>query len=234
MRHSHYIIGLGEVGLALKKVLGCEGFDIAQSLDFSKIPEVDFLHICFPYTDDFAACVRSYQGRCRPLFTIIHSTVPISTCDYLNAHSSPVRGRHPKLAESLKTFVKYVGGPHAETIVSELQKFGIPAVSHHDSRSIEAGKLIDLMQFGASILLEKEIHQFCQDQGLDFNTVYRDFNRTYNSGYSKLHEYQFIRPMLEHIPGPIGGHCIVENMQHLDIETARRIAEFSAVTNGNP
>jgi hypothetical protein len=223
MRDAHLVVGCGEVGAALRSVLDCSAMDLRLGIVVNPNNGFDFLHICFPYSDRFHGSVQRYQDQFRPLYTIIHSTVPVGTADALGAHASPVRGRHPNLVESLKTFVKYVGGPKAVPICDELQTFGMWPSPHPNARDIEAGKLIDLMQFGSSVMLEKEIYAFCQNNSVDFNVVYRDFNQTYNDGFAAMGEMQFIRPILQHQEGPIGGHCIVENMKYLDSETAKRL-----------
>ncbi len=227
---NHIVVGCGEVGQALMRVLQCEGHDPGRHIEAPSAFKWDILHVCFPFVDceSFHSAVRDYQERFIPMFTVIHSTVPIGTSDALGAHHSPVRGRHPHLEQSLKTFVKYVGGAQAAEICDEFRNFGIPACWHLSARVTEAGKLIDLMQFGAAVLIEKEIHEFCERDGLDFNVIYRQFNETYNAGYQALGSSQFTRPILDHQDGPIGGHCVVENMKHLELPTAATIQQANA------
>lgn len=224
---NHLVVGCGEVGQALMRVLGCAGHDPYRSIEAPHAFKCDILHVCFPFSvrDEFHRSVREYQECFLPLFTVIHSTVPIGTSDELGAHHSPIRGRHPHLEESILKFEKYVGGPQALEIAVEFAAFRIPTCVCASARDTEAGKLIDLMQFGAAILLEKEIHAFCEERGLDFDTVYRRFNESYNDGYYALGEAQFMRPTLTHQPGPIGGHCVVQNMKHLESKTAKQIIE---------
>jgi UDP-N-acetyl-D-mannosaminuronate dehydrogenase len=227
---NHIVVGCGEVGQALMRVLQCEGHDPGRNIEAPPAFKCDILHVCFPFVgcESFHSAVRDYQERFVPMFTVIHSTVPIGTSDALDAHHSPIRGRHPHLVESIRTFVKYVGGPRADDVCAELRTFGIPCVPLRDARTTEAAKLIDLMQFGAAILLAKEIHEFCEREGFDFDVVYRQFNETYNAGYQALGASQFTRPILDHQPGPIGGHCVVENMKHLESPIAEKILETNA------
>lgn len=219
---THLILGLGEVGKALQNILKCHGKD-ARDDGEGLNPSYDVLHICFPYSESFNEQVGTYQRRFLPTYTVIHSTVPVGTSALLGALHSPIRGRHPNLEESIKTFVKYVGGPNAAPVVKELKSFGIPAVQVENQDDTEAGKLVDLMQFGDSILLAKEIYEFCKIMGIDFEVAYTRFNRTYNEGYSALGFPQFQRPVLKHIEGKIGGHCVVKMMELLDSKTAKRI-----------
>lgn len=222
----HLVIGLGEVGTALRNVLQCEGLDPTKGIA-PLHHKFDVLHICFPYSPNFDADVRKYgvyylepQGE---NLIVIHSTVPVGTSTHLGVHHSPVRGKHPNLATSLKVFKKYVAGPQAHDVCREFKKYGIPAVPVEKPENTEAGKLIDLMQYGMSILLEKEIYAYCEKNGLDFEVVYTHFNETYNKGYSFMDSPQFVRPVLEHTPGKIGGHCVVPMMQLLDCPSAKRI-----------
>lgn len=226
----HLVMGCGEVGAALVEVLGCDGYDPQKGHKLPAGWQGGLLHICFPYAerDSFHNAVRGYQGVFKPDFTVIHSTVPIGTCDALDAHHSPVRGRHPHLATSLRHFVKYVGGPQAELLCAEFQKFGMDARPCPSARDTEAGKLIDLMQFASSILIEKEIHGFCEENGLNFDLVYGQFNATYNAGYLAMGMTEFIRPTLKHTEGPIGGHCVAQNMKWLPMESARRVLSENA------
>jgi hypothetical protein len=234
---KHLVVGCGEVGKALMEVLGCPGYDPQAGYMDRDDVTCDIMHVCIPYSEGpsgmqgnvfvqpFHGWVRDYQSLFKPTFTVIHSTVPIGTSDSLGAHHSPIRGRHPNLAESIRTFAKYVGGPNSEVICDEFRKFGLVAIACASPRDTEAGKLLDLMQYGASVLIEKEIHKFCETNNLNYDLVYRQFNDTYNIGYSDLGNSHFIRPVLQHQDGPIGGHCVAQNMRWLESPTAISIME---------
>jgi hypothetical protein len=219
---THIVIGLGEVGLALQSILQCDGF-AKDSEPASFKPYYDVIHICFPYSEDFERQVLAYKDMFRPRYIVIHSTVPIGTSKKLKAIHSPIRGKHPNLEPSIRAFIKYVAGPGSDEIADELRDKGIPAASFPNSDDTEAGKLFDLMQYGMTILIEKEIYKYCQEHGLDFNVAYKNFNVTYNMGYAQLGNPQFIRPVLDHVEGKIGGHCVVQMMELLDSESAKKI-----------
>lgn len=225
---THIVVGLGEIGSAIREIFNADGIDakgaiVAQSGEIAD--SYDVLHICFPNSEKFQSIVKEYQHRFNPKYTVVHSTVPIGTCNKLNVDHSPCRGKHPSLKQSILTFVKYIGGPNAHVLAEEFRKYGINAKPWVSARDTEAGKLIDLMQLGAMVLLEKEIYAFCEANFLDFDTVYRDFNESYNTGYQALGQAQFTRPIYEHMPGKIGGHCVVQNMPSLDMETAEFIID---------
>lgn len=220
----HIIAGLGEVGQALQEVLKCDGHDPHRG-EYSE-GYYNVLHVCFP----FGASFESEVERLRDLFAVdyivIHSTVPVGTSRKLNAMHSPIRGKHPNLKHSILTFTKYLSGPGASVISEEFKRFGIHCHITIDQENTEAGKLLDLMQFGATILLQKEIKNFClMNPNVDFEFVYTEMNQTYNEGYRRMGMPQFTRPILKDTPGPIGGHCVVQMMSLLNSATAKKIIE---------
>jgi galactitol-specific phosphotransferase system IIB component len=225
---KHLVIGLGEVGRALQSVLKCDGFDSRDKGGYAKLqPQYDAVHICIPYGPEFKEQVRHYQSLFTPAFVVIHSTVPVGTSRVLGVLHSPIRGKHPNLRSSILTFKKYVAGHGAREMAEELRKFDIPAVVVEKTDDTEAGKLLDLMQFAVSVIVNKQIKQYCDANGIDFDMAYTHFNETYNRGYAALGMHQFIRPVLKHVPGKIGGHCVVQNMVHLDMELAKRVIKIN-------
>lgn len=217
----HVVVGLGEVGSALKDVLCCDGYDKDDLLD----KEYFILHICIPYTKQFVDIVKEYQKKTNCFITVVHSTVPIGTCEQLGAIHSPIRGVHPNLKEGIETFVKYFGGEGTTTkiVMSDFNKFGITTEYVGSSKTSEAIKLWDTTIYGVNIELEKFIHAYCEGQGVDFKYVYTNANQTYNDGYERLGKPQFKKYILKHIEGPIGGHCVEPNKKLLGFESKFRI-----------
>lgn len=223
---KHLVIGLGEVGKAVQKAFQCDGIDRDQEAQ----GPYDVMHVCFPYSVDFPAQLAAYRLAYQPTYVVVHSTVPVGTCDALKVTHSPVRGKHPHLYESLCVFTKYIAGPTIETaniLAQEFEYWGIQSRAVPRAAETEAGKLLDLMQYGVSILLEKEIYEFCKKHGLDFETVYTNFNTTYNKGYTTMGDAHVVRPVLKHVDGPIGGHCVVQMMSLLDSPSAYFIIDIN-------
>lgn len=223
---THLVIGLGEVGTAIQKLLRADGHD-SQKEEISE-GQYDVLHICFPYSEAFSAIVREYEEKFKSKMTIIHSTVPIGTTDTLRAVHSPVRGPHPHLEEAIGSFVKYFGGPQAEEASECFKALGIGVTCVPDARTTEALKLWDTAQYGSMILLMREIHAFCEEYEVDFGIVYSHANQTYNEGYASLGRKEVARPYLKYKEGPIGGHCVIPNAHLLDSP----VAEFIINENG--
>ena len=115
---EHLIIGLGQIGSALKTVLSQNpeftvgGFDLNMEQPSKRY---DMIHVCIPYNSAFIENVKNYQTLfLNPnAITVVHSTVAVGTCRQINAVHSPVRGIHPNLVGGIKTFVKYFGGERA-------------------------------------------------------------------------------------------------------------------------
>lgn len=207
----HIVIGAGEVGVAIAEVLQSNPKNEVHLRDVKPFGpnRADVIHICFPYYDGFENAVKAYQRAYECQLTIIHSTVPLGASDACGAVHSPVRGKHPRLAESVRTFEKFFGGLRAADAAKIFEDCGVKTAVRPMARDTEAGKLWELAQYGLNIFIEKHIHEWCIEHGVDFDTAYTDFAVTYNAGYLKMGDAQFIRPVLKHVPGPIGGHCVV-------------------------
>ena len=122
----HLVIGMGEIGSAIQSIFGADYTDPVKGDSFSN-GDYDMMHICIPYSKNFEKIVKEYQEEYKPVYTVVHSTVPIGTCNRLDVTHSPCRGKHPSLKESILTFVKYVGGTHADIVAEEFKRHGIPA-----------------------------------------------------------------------------------------------------------
>lgn len=202
------IIGMGEVGSALEKVLS-PYYPISPSQ-----PEI--LHICFPYSDDFISEVKRYQvGYQHPRITVIHSTVPVGTSRKLKACHSPIIGIHPYLEKSIKTFTKFVSGEGADEVADYFRRVGLKVQICRESETTELAKLTSTLYYGLCIEYAKEVEKLCESHKVPFSEVYTLWNKTYNEGYKKLGYEEVIRPVLQPIQRRIGGHCVIPNLDLL-------------------
>lgn len=211
---QHLVIGLGEVGKAVKAVFNAVGHDyLREPLGL----EPDFLHICFPYSDGFEDEVTRYVHGYKPRFTVVHSTVPVGTCYRLKVVSSPVRGIHPNLEQGVRTFQKFVGGVDvgAGEVASEFRRHNLRVLLVEKSRSAELSKLLDTEYYRACIEFTQRANRLADHYGVPFHEAYTLMNLTYNEGYQALGHPEYARPTLQAIPGPIGGHCVTPNAKLL-------------------
>jgi UDP-2-acetamido-3-amino-2,3-dideoxy-glucuronate N-acetyltransferase len=216
------VIGTGEIGQALYEVL-CDTYegnvykyDIKDGAD-GYPNEVDYLHICFPYGDDFVNSVLQYKRKIKSKYLIIHSSIPVGTAEKIEgAFHSPVRGKHPNLKDGILKYVKYVGYPLSEyEYVSEIcdyfDKAGIKAVPIVETKTTELMKLLELSRYGVYIAFAKEQEAICNHFSCDYRTVVSDYEKTRNEGI----EEDLKQPILYPFKDYVGGHCTIEDMEIL-------------------
>lgn len=214
------IIGAGEVGLSLYKVIKPYYDVYIMDKKKLKLENVKYLHICFPYSKNFVKFVKSYIKFYKPKLSIIHSTIPLKTTQEIGGMivHSPVRGIHPHLHKGIKTFVKYIGADNkraGDMAQKHLESSGIKTKVFTPSSVTEIGKLLDTSYYGLCIAFHGEMKKLCEKYGIDFEKTVTDFNKTYNEGYKKLGKLNVIRPVLSPPNGKIGGHCVVPNAKIL-------------------
>ena len=215
------IIGAGEIGSSLHEVLKEKHESHIRDKENYPLDGVEVLNICYPPFKDFVKVTKEYIKQYSPKVTIIHSTVAPGTtekCGSMVVHS-PIHGKHPNLAEGIRTFVKYVGGNNAEAAYLAckfLKEAGIKTKIVANSKTSELSKILCTSYYVLNILFMKEVAKICKKQGVSFYEVYTDWNWLYNLGYQKLNSPQFTRPVLDPLSGKIGGHCVVNNCDLLD------------------
>lgn len=246
------ILGGGQIGTAIEELAGAGMGTYVVDLKFARLDGKDFnpssgdinpyrgqshkiIHVCIPWGDTFVGAVLG-QITSETEMIIIHSTVPVGTTDRINkvigrelAVHSPVRGVHPDLAEGIRKFAKYVGTEEAalKSKVSEhLCDLGCEdVVVGFTSRETELAKILSTTYYGWNIVFEKEVNRICKQMEVDPDVVYRHWNSTYNEGYRELGKDNVVRPVLEHMEGQIGGHCVTGNLDLLDNFITRTIKE---------
>lgn len=209
---EHLVCGAGEIGSAIADILGAHIVDIDRSKNNWTEWQYKYLHICFPYFDGFEKEVAKYVEDFGPELVIIHSTVPIGVSRRCNAVHSPCRGKHPNLKEGILTFTKYFGGRQSKRAAQLFADKGVPVEGGYEPEDTEAMKLWDTTIYGWNIVLEKEIKNYCNKTGVNFDLVYTKANQSYNEGYEKLGMPQFKKYVLSHKNGKIGGHCVINNL----------------------
>lgn len=217
---------MGQIGTALLQVLKEKyvvyGFDKNDLTDpqIQQVGELfDVIHISFPCKNpiEFKEQVRNYQKQWLRMggLTIVHSTVPVGTCDELGVVHSPVRGIHPNLKEGIMTFSKFFGGKRAKEAAQLFADLGIDVVVSDRARDVEAMKLWDTTQYGVNIALMRKIFDWCEKNDVNFDVAYSLANESYNEGYEKLGHPEYKKYVLMYMPGKIGGHCVIQNLSLL-------------------
>lgn len=220
------VFGVGEVGNAIVKLFEKKLFVLKKDInvDTLKNNKIDVLHVCIPYTNEFEKIILKQCKKSKPRLLIIHSTVkPGTTTNIYNSLKiptvhSPIMGTHDNLAKYILKFKKIIGPSSkkaADFAKKHLEIAGISSIVFNNPEETELGKLLDTSYYGWNIIFNKLVWYICQENNIDFNSVYTKFNQIYNEGYKRT-KPEVLRPNLKFVSGAIGGHCIIPNLEILE------------------
>lgn len=227
MKMKSLIIGSGEVGTSLYNILK-PYYDVTIiDKEKLKIKGIEILHICFPFSKNFIKEVKEYQKEYKPKYAIIHSTVEIGTCRKLNAIHSPVIGIHPFLENSLKTFIKFLGGEKAGKVADYFRRAGVKVYICKESETTELAKISQTTQYALMVEYVKNLKKECDKYKVPFSEVYTLFSQNYNEGYQKLGYSEYKLPLLIPIMNKIGGHCLLKNCNLWDTPFTKIIKKLN-------
>lgn len=228
------VIGKGEVGTALFHILSeyypTEIRDV-EDLDPNGF---EILHLAYPDGPNFVDAAKAYIHQYQPKLTVIHSSVRVGTTDKVDGEfvvHSPIRGRHPNLAEEMRVFTKFIGGRNDNAVKMAKEYFEAanwPCFGVQSPRDTELIKLLSNVYLGYEIAWRQEVERICRTLDTTPRT-YEHFESTYNDGYIKLGQTQFMRPKLW--PKAIGGHCILPCMELLATQYPSKAFEFIRSSN---
>jgi len=225
VRTKVLVIGLGEVGRPIYELVLESGRyevygydrDPARSVDgFDEIPRgVDFLHITYPYTDEFVGVTTDYISVFKPKYVVIHSTVAPGTTRAIYEASkvptaySPVRGKHPRIKEHLKFWTKWVSAiprEYIDTFKEHLESVGLRVRTTEKPETLEIAKLWETVYRALMITGWQEIHRVARRYEADIVEVAKFI--------AEVHQVLKDRPI--YYPDHIGGHCLIPNTQILN------------------
>lgn len=231
------ILGNGEIGSSLQEVYGLAGFTDIVVRDPSKglrnsLADCTVVNVCIPFNgyDKFVQALRDLE-LCQGSLVIIQSTIGVGCTDRLQADlpsvvcvHSPVRGVHPNLTPGLLTFEKYVGisdlffEDHStkNRLTHHIEALDIKPVVCRAKES-ELAKVVSTTLYGINIAAVTDVSKMCEDNGVDFEKVFTQWQTGYNTGYIALGKPNVVRPVLTPVPENedgrrvIGGHCVLPN-----------------------
>lgn len=222
MKTKSLVIGMGEIGTALYKVLNRSV--VVSTRDMAETEhdagDVDILHISFPHSEGFVNEVKNYIEFYDPKLTIVYSTTPIGTCESISEQvvHSPIEGRHPELEESILVSPRWLGSSDPDMLEAAVQ-FWYPQVkvvrTMGSSRFTEFLKLRSTSKYGINLVWTDYEKSVADQLGMDF-TALQNFDEDYNALYAKLGMPEFQRYILDPPEGHIGGHCVVPNAEILN------------------
>jgi UDP-N-acetyl-D-mannosaminuronate dehydrogenase len=214
MANKVVVVGLGEVGKPLYELVSEHydtiGVDISP---VSPVAPVDVLHVCYPFQiKDFIAETAAYIELYRPAVTIINSTVGVGTtraiakCTGAAVVNSPVRGKHSRMLEGLRSYTKFIGATNAgaaELAARHFQSVGLKTKTLSSPEASELAKLTETTYFGLMIAWAQEVERYCDRARLNYEEVILFYK-----------EIAFFPPV-DYFPGIIGGHCVMPNIEIL-------------------
>lgn len=217
------ILGHGDVGQAIHKLTTQKHSVYWRDLDTDTLTgqKIDILHICIPWTEKFESIVTKAIREFSPQLTIISSTVRPGTTQSLFKKTkallvhAPVIGIHPHLYKHLKHFKKPLGAVNEKAhqlTKTHFGDLGVKTVRFDSPFETELAKILCTTYYAWNIVFEKWVHNLSQSKKANFDQVYTQWNEIYNAGYKSIIP-GVVRPILKHVPGPIGGHCLIPNAE---------------------
>jgi len=215
------LCGYGEIGKAVFKVFSkyhkIQIHDPYQSLEVSKGTKADILLVAIPYSSAFVNIVSKYQKYFKIKTTIVFSTTAIGTCRQLNAVHSPVEGKHPNLAKSIKIHKRWIGGTNINAL-DFFSKAGFKSKNTEILRKSEWTEFLKLRStslYGVNIEFARYSKEVADNLKMPFENI-QQFDKDYNKLYQELKMPQYSRYILTPPKGKIGGHCVTSNSKILN------------------
>lgn len=207
---SVVVIGMGEVGQPLSRILGrtysCLEVDIHPVEPPSRC---SVLHVCYPFQiPNFVDTTVCYIEKFRPEITVINSTVAPGTTTQIAELSrggvaySPVRGKHARMEEEMLYYAKFVGADDpavAEKAGEHFTKAGFHVSTFPNSKAGEVAKLLETTWLGILVSWAQEIERI----GAKYDATYEDVSAFFKEIAYLPHNI---------FPGFIGGHCVMPNI----------------------
>lgn len=214
------VIGYGEIGKAVGEVFGIKCWIDVEKSNPGPFRKYTITHICLPWSEDFVDIVNEYILKYDPIWTIVHSTIPIGTMEQLNGtcFHAPVRGRHENLPQGIMEYEMYLSGTDSLELfkVGEyIGSFNIRVRKFQDFRVTEAAKLLSLLQYGMSVEFARYANSVCEEFGLDYSEAVKGFTKGYNKGIVNDNP-NLVKTILEPPDGKIGGHCVLPAIKILN------------------
>lgn len=224
------ILGYGDVGKTIAKICKEAGFYVYikdRTNNQLKGKQIDVLHVNIPEINNsqFIESVISTIEETMPKLTIINSSVTPGTTRKIFIKTklpivhSPIIGMHENLYDAIKKyFPKIIGGVNNTSIIlakEHFKKLGLKVVIFDNPENSEAAKLLDLVYYTWNIIFCKWTNEITKKHNLNFNQVYKLYNKIYNEGYKDTLPY-VIRPVLTPKKGPIGGKCAIPDILLFD------------------
>lgn len=208
------VVGMGEVGKPLFDLISKHYDVVGVDLDPVEMGDhVDVMHVCYPFQiKDFIGETIRYIERFKPTLTVINSTVAVGTTRSISERSgaavvnSPVRGKHARMLDELRSYTKFVGAIDfiaGDQAAKHFATAGLKTKLLSSPEATELAKLTETTYFGLMIAWAQEVERYCDRSGQNYEEVATFYD-----------EIRFFPPV-KYFPGIIGGHCVMPNIEIL-------------------
>lgn len=240
MLKKDIVVGLGEIGLPIFKLLSkkikIDGFDKIEKLNsnkFSNIKNIEFMHICIPFSKDFEKSVLQLTKKFNPDGIVIHSTISPNTTKKLQTKLdlpiiySATRGVHKRMLKDLKRYTKFFAvynyAPKSKwasrTFKNKLKKCGVKTKQLSQPITLELAKVVcDTSYYGWLINFAQISKIIADKENVDYDEMW--------SFTDEIQKFLKNRPKM--FPGFIGGHCVIPN---LDLVNDKSLNQISSINN---
>ena len=240
MLKKDIVVGLGEIGLPIFKLLSkkikIDGFDKIEKLNSNKFPNIEnieFMHICIPFSKDFEKSVLQLTKKFNPDGIVIHSTISPNTTKKLQTKLdlpiiySATRGVHKRMLKDLKRYTKFFAvynyAPKSKwasrTFKNKLKKCGVKTKQMSQPITLELAKVVcDTSYYGWLINFAQISKIIADKENVDYDEMW--------SFTDEIQKFLKNRPKM--FPGFIGGHCVIPN---LDLVNDKSLNQISLINN---
>ena len=226
------VIGLGEIGKPLFDHLQ-KAYPTARGVDLQPIAidePVGILHACYPFTPTcgFVETTVGYAEKYRPEILVVDSTVVPGTTREIERRTriptvySPVRGKHVRMHADLLRYKKFVAGTDARAAARAAAHFagaGLVTATMETPEALELAKLCETTYFGLLIAWAQEMERFARRHRARYEEIPAFFEEI---DYLPRHAF---------VPGYIGGHCVMPNIQLLKTQIDSEMLDAIVASN---
>ena len=194
--------------------------------------QVDFLHVCIPFSKNFISDVLKLEKKFTPNAIVIHSTVSPHTTEKLQKKLqipiiySATRGVHKRMSRDLKRYVKFYSvysSTNNSNNISKLfekrfAKCNIKCKKMSSPLTLELAKIICDTSYYGWLINYAQISKIISDkENVDFDEMW--------SFSDEIHKFLKNRPKM--FPGIIGGHCVIPNLELIDNSLLNQIDKIN-------
>ena len=235
------VIGLGEIGFPILKLLSkkikVDGFDKIEKLNtnnFSNIKNIEFMHICIPFSKNFEKSVLQLTKKFNPDGIVIHSTISPNTTKKLQEKLdlpiiySATRGVHKRMLKDLKRYTKFFAvydyAPKSkwasQKFKNKLKKCDVKTKQMSQPITLELAKVVcDTSYYGWLINFAQISKMIADKENVDYDEMW--------SFTDEIQKFLKNRPKM--FPGFIGGHCVIPNLDLMDDKSLNQINSINNI-----